>query len=140
MRTINRSVLASILLTLVLASCGGGGGSSAPESVLPAAARIADTTAPAQFDFSTFEYFVGVTSRVLVSKVPNFAITDAATTYVTVWYVDAAGERQQMLSSTLQALQALDASGGLQIPVPADVTALTFNLYNAGQTSDEVTL
>lgn len=115
----------------VLAACGGGGGSQTADSAtaVPKTTAMAETAVPAGFDFATFRTPTAVRSSALVADASRFA--DPSRTYVSFWYRDASGERQQLAFLTLTALQALDGRGGLSLTLPRDVAAVSYDIYDA---------
>lgn len=136
------SIVAALILSTALAGCGGGGGGGGSPSVADsqptAVVRLADSTAPAAFDFSVYESYVGLSSSVLLSRVPSFTVQNADETYVTIWFVNEGGEREQVFFGTVQALRAQDSAGGLTVRVPGNVPVLHYQVYDADQTSPEV--
>ena len=115
----------------VLAACGGGGGSQTTGSapVVSAPKAMAETTAPAGFDFASFRTLVAVRSSALVADASRFP--HPSRTYISLWYRDASGERQQLAFLTLTALQALDGRGGLSLTLPRDVATVSYEIYDA---------
>lgn len=115
----------------VLAACGGGGGSQTAGSnpIAPTTKSMADTAVPAGFDFAAFRTPTAVRSSALVADASRFS--DPSRTYVSLWYRDASGERQQLAFLTLTALQALDGRGGLSLTLPRDVAAVSYDIYDA---------
>jgi hypothetical protein len=138
-RFFNNTWLSAPLLGL-LVSCGGGGGGGAAPSAQSTAAKLADSTAPAAFDFSAYDSYVGLSSKVLLSKVPEFVLVNAKTTYVTVWYVNEDGARQQVYFGNLESIRCQDTIGGLTLRVPSNVPLLHYQIYDVTQTSHEVTV
>ena len=135
------SVLVGLILATALTGCGGGGGSGDTTSaadVQPAAVRLIDSNAPTSFDFSVYQSYVGLTSSVLLSRVPGFTVVNADETYVTMWFVNDGGEREQVFFGTVQTLRTQDSAGGLSVRVPGNVPVLHYQIYDATQTSPEV--
>jgi len=124
----------------LLVSCGGGGGGASTPSAQSAAAKLANGTPPAEFDFSSYEAYVGLSSTTLLSKVPEFALVNAQRTYLTVWYVNEDGVRQQVYFGNLESIRGQDVFGGLTLRVPGNVPLLHYQIYDATQTSHEVTV
>lgn len=136
----NMWLTAPILGLLVSCGGGGGGGGDSAPSTQSTAAKLADSTAPAAFDFSSYESYVGLSSKVLLSKVPEFVLVNAKATYITVWYVNEDGVREQVYFGNLESIRCQDAVGGLTLRVPGNVPLLHYQIYDATQTSHEVTV
>ena len=119
----------AVWLTLVLSACGGGGG-GAPTST--GGVAISAMVAPANFNFETMKT-QQLTASTALQAVGGFTTADANRAYVKVWYVDASSNRQQLVFMSLASLQALGSSG-LGVQVPANVTSLGVEIYDANTT------
>jgi hypothetical protein len=122
---------AAALLATALAGCGGGssgGSGGSPATVKDTSIRLA--VAPAGFGFANFKS-VTRSGQQLLDGVGGFNVTDPRRTYVSLWYVDAAGARQQLAFMSLAGVQALSAAGGLTVTVPSAVTRVNYEIYDA---------
>ncbi len=129
-----------LLMVLGLAACGGGGGagsgSSAPTAVVNTA--LSATTVPKSLkQISAFAPVIKLRASQLLSDPSRFK--NPKLSYVTVWYEDASGNRQQLLFMRLSALQALEAAGGVSLTVPAHVKRLFFEIYDSGGAATALT-
>ena len=123
----------------VIAGCGGGGGDGGTGSAAqtPKSTALADNVPPANFDFANYERARPLLSTEFVPDARRFA--DAARTYVSIWGVDAGGERQPLAFLRLQALQALDKQGGLRLDLPRSVAVIGFEVYDRNGPSTNLT-
>lgn len=142
---------AIVTLSLFLAACGGGGGGAA-ESVVAAESgvaaqpviaasgtKLAALLPPPGSSFASFQTSNALRSTDLVFNASDFP--DAARSYASIWYVDHDGSRQQVAFTTLQALRAMDAHGGITFQAPGYVKALAYEIYdNDSTTSGGLTL
>lgn len=129
MRRLNRTVGALAFATLVLGACGGGSG--AEPSAAPAPARsLVSITPPAGFDFASVRTTRALFSTELTSKASAGQFTNPAQSYVSIWYPDSHGDRQQLAFMSLKTMQALDAQGGVKLQVPTGINTLSFELYD----------
>ena len=124
-----------LLLALALTACGGGGGGgggSASASAGPVVSTaLSATTVPKSLkQIGAFAPVIKLRASQLLSDPSRFK--NPKLTYVTVWYEDASGNRQQLLFMRLAALQALEASGGVSLTLPAHVKRLFFQVYDDG--------
>jgi len=120
--------VAATLLAATFAGCGGGGGDT--PTVAAKDTSIAQASAPANFGFANVRP-VTRTGRQLLDAVGGFPVTDVRRTWVSLWYVDAAGARRQLAFMSLAALQSLDAAGGVTVSVPGGVTGIGYEIYDA---------
>ena len=129
MHSSRSAVVATILLATTLAACGGGGTGSDPT---PAAkdTSIGSAAAPPSFAYASFKS-VTRTSQQLVDGAGGFSVANAGRTYVSLWYVDSSGRREQLAFMSLAALRALNDAGGVTVSVPADVTRVRYEIYDA---------
>lgn len=121
-----RSIL--ILLTVstsaLIAGCGGGGG---PSPSTPTARSFASIDVPAGFTFNNFHS----TKTVLGTDVVDDSTRTATpgNVSVKVWYLDASGTRQTLLSTTLDQFGP-GGSPGIKISnIPLAVTSLQAQSY-----------
>jgi hypothetical protein len=122
-----------------IAGCGGGGGDGGAGSAAqtPKSTALADNVPPANFDFANYERTRPLLSTEFVPDARRFA--DAGRTYVSIWGVDAGGERQPLAFMRLQALQALDKQGGLRLDLPRSVAVIGFEVYDRNGPSTSLT-
>jgi len=122
-----------------IAGCGGGGGDGGTGSAAqaPKSTALADNVPPANFDFANYERTRPLLSSEFVPDARRFA--DTSRTYVSIWGVDAGGERQPLAFMRLQALQALDRQGGLRLDLPRSVAVIGFEVYDRNGPSTGLT-
>lgn len=128
-----------LLLALALTGCGGGGGGAASASAGPVVSTaLSATTVPKSLkQISAFAPVFKLRASQLLSDPSRFK--NPQLSYVTVWYEDASGNRQQLLFMRLAALQALEASGGVSLTLPAHVKRLFFEIYDSGGAATALT-
>lgn len=122
------SAVTGAIILLALVACGGGGGGD--PKVAPQATKLAEIVPPANFNFASFRAPIGLLSTRLIASPTASGFTDAARTYVSIWYIDSDANRQQVAFMTLKAFQTLDAAGGIRLRVPGNINALAYEIYD----------
>ena len=125
------SIAGAACLSALLVACGGGGGGAGDAGGSAAPVRstaLADNEVPPGFGFGASRTLAGLRSSDFVPDPARFA--DPSRTYVSIWQVGPAQERQQLALLTLKTLQALDARGGLALQVPMHIRGIAYEVYD----------
>jgi len=122
------SIAAVACLSALLAACGGGAGEAGGSMAPARSTALADNPVPPGFGLAASRTLAGLRSSDFVPEPARFA--DPARTYVSIWQVNPAQERQQLALLTLKTLQALDARGGLALQVPMHIRGIAYAVYD----------
>ncbi len=127
-RRLRFSTVTGAVILLALVACGGGSGGD--PKVAPQATKLDKIVPQENFNFASFRAPIGLLSTRLIANPTTSGFTDAARTYVSIWYIDNDANRQQLAFMTMKAFQTLDASGGIRLRVPGNVSALAYEIYD----------